>query len=315
MTVLYLDRKTLKLTHEGRALVVINNDQRVTTVPMRLLERVVIRANLVLDAGLLRHLAQRGIPVVMLGRRPGEVALLNGPPGPDAMRRIQQYRRFLDDGWRRRWAAYLVRRKLLAQKRLLTRHLHRRPDLRKPLKDAQAQLNRALEQIQWQNPPSLESLRGMEGAGASAYFKGFTQLFPASLKFNGRNRRPPRDPVNAALSLGYTLLHGELVTACHERGLDPYIGFYHELTHGRESLASDLMEPLRPLVDDWVQRLFREQTLRDYHFHTRGDACLLDKTGRGHYYRAWETLAPRLRRRLRRQMNTVIRVITKESSQ
>ena len=95
----------------------------------------------------------------------------------------------------------------------------------------------------------MERLRGIEGAAAAAYFQGFTRLFPPSLEFTGRNRRPPRDPVNAVLSLSYTPLHFEAVQAVCAAGLDPLIGFYHELVFGRESLASDLIEPLWPKVD------------------------------------------------------------------
>jgi hypothetical protein len=70
-----------------------------------------------------------------------------------------------------------------------------------------------------------------------------------TLIFGGRNRRPPRDPANAVLSLGYTLLHFEAVRACYGAGLDPMIGFFHNLDFGRESLACDLVEPLRPRLD------------------------------------------------------------------
>jgi len=92
---------------------------------------------------------------------------------------------------------------------------------------------------------STASLRGLEGAGASAYFEGFADLLPDRLKFSGRNHRPPRDPVNAMLSLGYTLLHAEAVLALYGAGLDPFIGFHHGLDFGRESLACALVEPLR----------------------------------------------------------------------
>jgi len=310
MTILYLDRKTLTLEREGRAVVVRDGLQRLASVPLRLLDRVVIRANLTLDAALLHRLAQEGIPVMILGRRPNQVSLLLGAVGPDARRRLCQYRRYEDDNWRRHWAAYLVRRKLLMQKRLLIRHRRRRLDLHKPLSDAITRLERALNELDGKEPPPLDQLLGIEGAAARSYFQGYARLFPPALDFQGRNRRPPRDPVNATLSLGYTLLHGELVVACYERGLDPYIGFYHELSHGRESLASDLVEPLRPVVDDWVQALFRSELLRQHHFHTRGNACLLDKTGRSHFYKFWENRVRPLRRRIRRHMDQVVQVIT-----
>ena len=125
-------------------------------------------------------------------------------------------------------------------------------------------------------------------------------MLPESLGFTGRNRRPPRDPANAVLSLGYTLLHFEAVRACHGAGLDPMIGFFHELEFGRESLAADLIEPLRPRVDAWAWDQFRRQVLRVDDFRLEGDACLLGKNGRQRFYGEFEALARPLRRLLRR---------------
>ena len=99
----------------------------------------------------------------------------------------------------------------------------------------------------------------MEGAAQAAYFRAYCSLFAEALAFNGRNRRPPRDPVNACLSLGYTLVHFEAARAAYAAGLDPFLGFFHEIAFGRESLACDLMEPVRPLVDAWLWEMFRSR--------------------------------------------------------
>jgi CRISPR-associated endonuclease Cas1 len=99
-------------------------------------------------------------------------------------------------------------------------------------------------------------------------------VMPPALQFTGRNRRPPRDPVNACLSLGYTLLHAQAVQACAVAGLDPLLGFYHRPAFGRESLASDLIEALRPAVDLWVWELVRSRTLLEDHFSHARPRCL-----------------------------------------
>lgn len=75
--------------------------------------------------------------------------------------------------------------------------------------------------------------------------------------------------------------------AAHRHGLDPMIGLYHEQAYGRESLASDLIEPCRTQVDEFAWRLFADRTLRPEHFRRDGDACLLDKAGREHFYARW----------------------------
>ena len=141
-------------------------------------------------------------------------------------------------------------------------------------------------------------MRGLEGAAAAAYFQGLAELLPERLHFSGRNRRPPRDPFNAVLSLGYTLLHGEAVIALYGAGFDPFIGFYHALDFGRESLACDIVEPLRAEVDRFAMRLFRSERLRPEDFTSVDGACLLGKAGRGRFYVEWESAAETLRRRL-----------------
>lgn len=104
------------------------------------------------------------------------------------------------------------------------------------------------------------------------YFEGLTALFPAELGFTGRNRKPPRDPVNAALSLSYVLLYADAAIAAHQAGLDPFVGFLHKPEFGRHSLACDLMEPARPLVDRFVLDLFESGlfTLKAFRLPTPG---------------------------------------------
>jgi CRISPR-associated protein Cas1 len=101
-----------------------------------------------------------------------------------------------------------------------------------------------------------ESLLGLEGTAARVYFGAFTGMIrgPAAGKFDldGRNRRPPKDPVNALLSLAYSFLSRDLVVALGDAGLDPMLGFYHRPRVGRPALALDMMEELRPVIADSV---------------------------------------------------------------
>ena len=138
---------------------------------------------------------------------------------------------------------------------------------------------------------------GLEGA-AAAYFRALAAAFPPALGFEGRNRRPPRDPVNACLSLGYTLLHGDAVREAAVQGFDPMIGVLHEIAPGRESLACDMVEPLRALVDRFVVELFRGDHLRADGFSRKGAGCLLGKAARKTFFTRWEEEVAPLTRRL-----------------
>ncbi len=312
MASFYVDRAGIELRADGRTLLVYEDQERASTIPLNLLERVVISARTRFDSTLISSLARAGVALVVLGRdHLGHAACLLGPPRGDAARRISQYRAFLSEQWRSRWSSRLLRAKLLAQARTLQYLMRCRPDQRKPLQDGLHPLLRLSRELK-NTPGSVASLLGIEGAAASVYFQALSAAFPASLGFAGRNRRPPRDPVNAVLSLTYTLTHCDAVRIIYAAGLDPYIGFYHGLAWNRESLACDLIEPLRPRLDRWVWELFRDRILRPEHFRRMHGACLLGKAGRRLYYQAHEAAAVRVRRRLQRACHMIVRLLARE---
>ena len=125
-------------------------------------------------------------------------------------------------------------------------------------RESELDFQKALTQIEQaiapiDNTASIDSLRGLEGSGSAAYFGSFDRLIRAEgFKFESRRRRPPTDPVNALLSLGYALLRHDVQSAVNIVGFDPYLGYLHTQRYGRPSLALDLMEEFRPLVVDAV---------------------------------------------------------------
>ncbi len=299
MSTLVLDKPELELRCDGAALALYEGGERRGTVPLALLERVVLLGSRIrLDSGVLARLGEAGVALAVLGRRGGQrLALALGPRHNDAALRLAQCAAALDAQTSLAYARDLIRAKLRAQRRTLTRMLATRADCRKPLTDALG----ALADIEASLAVAADAaaIRGCEGAAAAAHFRALAAVFPPSLGFCGRNRRPPRDPVNAALSLGYTLLHFDAVRACHVAGLDPLIGFYHRAAFGRESLACDLIEPLRPRLDEWVWDRFRGRTLREDHFATSAAGCQLQKAGRARFYADYERAARPWRRWLR----------------
>ena len=296
MTSLYVDRRGVHLKADGEALVFYENGSRCGTVPLAPLSRVFLRGDVQLSASLLGKLGERGIGVVVLSGRKGEPTLLLGRPHNDAARRVAQYRLSLDADFCLRFARAIVEAKLRAQRALLAERRDADLRWRYPLTVAMERLDHCLAEVDAQ--PAIAALRGLEGAGAAAYFQGYQELFAERLGFSGRNRRPPKDPVNAVLSLTYTLLHAEAVIALYGAGLDPFIGFYHALDFGRESLACDVVEALRPEADRFVLKLFRAESLRTEDFSLADGACLLGKEGRARYYAEWESAAEALRRAL-----------------
>lgn len=140
---------------------------------------------------------------------------------------------------------------------------------------------------------SLDSLRGLEGVGADAYFGVLDERIlnqKADFFFHGRNRRPPLDRVNALLSFAYSLLANDCASALESVGLDAYVGFLHRDRAGRESLALDLMEELRPCIADrFVLQLINNRVLKPEDLVQReSGAVMLTEDARKQFLRSWQ---------------------------
>jgi CRISPR-associated protein Cas1 len=141
----------------------------------------------------------------------------------------------------------------------------------------------------------LDALLGVEGNAAHRYFSAFAEMLQsdeaetATFDFTSRNRRPPRDPVNALLSLAYAMLARELTVVLFSVGFDPYLGFYHQPRYGRPALALDLMEEYRPLIaDSLVLTVVNNGELRSEHFVRALGAVSLTAAGRRKFIEAYE---------------------------
>lgn len=298
---LILDRENLSLRPERATLAVYENGKRLRSVPVRELERVVVGPRVALCAGVLGLLSEHGVPLLVLNHRhPERTAELLAHRSGNARRRLAQYALYYDRESRRSWAADLIFWKVRNQRRFLEKALALRPDLRLPLFHGVSRL-REIEAFlaDGGGEAGMDVLRGWEGCAAACYFEAYAPLFAPRLGFSGRQRRPPPDPVNACLSLGYVLVHFEAACAARVEGLDPMLGGFHEPAYGQDALASDLMEPLRAAVDAWVWSLFREALLRPEHFHPTDAGCRLQNHAQGIFYRAYAERARVWRRLLR----------------
>ncbi|MGY0615621.1 CRISPR-associated endonuclease Cas1 [Vibrio sp. FJH11] len=169
----------------------------------------------------------------------------------------------------------------LAKRLMVARIRNQREVLRKRKCDISALQGIEDEIIRADNS---QTLNGIEGNASHIYFQSFTTLLPEWANFDGRNRRPPLDPFNSLLSLGYTLLFGYCDSIARADGLYTWLGFYHKERSGHAALASDLMEPFRHEVERLAATLLVKKQLTNAHFFTQSSgACSLEKEARKWY--------------------------------
>jgi CRISPR-associated protein Cas1 len=299
MSTLYIDRKDLYLKLDGEAIAFYSKGEREGSIPINPLKRVIIAGNIVIESSVLNKLSQKGISILFLsGKRLRFCGILHGRLHNNGILRVKQYEKSLSQDFTLQIAIEIVKKKISGQKEFLMDIRESRPELRFTLTKAICTLQGILADIE-KKDINMDTLRGLEGGASSAYFSAFTQAFANSLRFRGRNKRPPEDPVNAMLSLCYTLVHFEFVREIEVVGLDPVIGFYHQFDYGRESLACDLLESYRPEIDRFVWLLFKERrfTGRDFTMDDEKPGCYLKKGGRQRFYPVYEEWA-KARRKL-----------------
>ena len=174
-------------------------------------------------------------------------------------------------------ALYCAREIVASRLRHMKEHLRQRqqahniPVLEKALKN----INRV---------DNLDSLRGYEGSATREYFQRISLILPAEFEFSGRNRRPPKDPFNVMLSLGYTTLYSFTESFLHTAGLLPWQGFYHQPRGKHAVLASDLMEPFRHLIERTAVSLIKRHEIKieDFTYNLSG-SCHINNDARRKY--------------------------------
>lgn len=280
---LVLDRRDMLVRLEGKALRVERSDGAMQRVPLSMLGMVVVYGAPAVTCDVWRALAERFIPAALTSLRSSQTVWLGAGLSTAIQVRRRQHELARDPAATLALARQWVTLKLGMQRALLAAPsplLQTAPTtaLQTVLERQQAALAAAAD---------IPTLMGLEGAAAAAWYGWLAQHLPPQWDFKGRNRRPPRDPLNALLSLGYTLLGAEMLSAVQEAGLDPALGFLHGVVPGRESLALDLIEPLRPGVDALALRLL-DAVVTPAHFSRHpAQGCRLDKEGRGLFYPAW----------------------------
>ncbi|MFZ4739415.1 MAG: CRISPR-associated endonuclease Cas1 [Bradymonadia bacterium] len=271
MAVIYVSEPGAEVGLRNERIVVRKGKVRLASERVDNLERLVLAGFVQVSAQAIRALLEQDVDVVWQNQGGRHLGRLVAQGGRNAELIRQQFERLGDLAVALPLARAFVRGKLENQRRLLMRqrNFERSPAYVAAL----VQLRALIERLD--GAATLDVVRGLEGAGAAAYFRAFGETLKVEgITFPGRVRRPPTDPTNILLSFGYTLLGHALTGIIETSGLFPYLGVLHEARTGRASLALDLIEEFRPvIVDATVIRVLNRREVRATDFiRVRDDA-------------------------------------------
>ena len=293
LNTLFVTSEDKYLALENQNVVVWNGDERVAQYPLVMLEGIVSFSYKGASPALMGACAERNIQLTFLTPRGRFLARSCGMENGNVLLRRAQYRTADSNADACRIARNMIFGKAFNTRWIIERALrdHAMRVDAEALKQVSARMAAQLPAIE--TAEDLDTLRGLEGNVSADYFSVFNELIlvkNSEFVFDGRNRRPPRDNVNAMLSFAYVLLANDCASALESVGLDAYVGFMHTDRPGRASLALDLMEELRgPVADRLVLTLINNRMVQDKHFDRREDgSVLLNADGRKILLAAWQ---------------------------
>lgn len=312
---LYLNTPGIRIGKTGEVLTVKDGDRTIETVRMMDVSHIGLFGNIQISSQALHELCEADIPVAYFSMGGWFYGITHGHGLKNIFTRIEQFRQARIPHTALDLARRFIHGKIRNQRTLLMR-LHIDPP-----ESVVGRLKRfALDAL---NAASQESLLGIEGSAAALYFQNFAGMIKQRditdvedeipgledadrsarqrvereakfandfrFDFTKRTRRPPTDPVNALLSLAYSLLAKDCTIACYTVGFDPYLGLYHQPRHGRPAMALDLMEEFRPLIaESTVLTAINNRMIGPEHFVRAGDAVNLSTAGRKAFFQAYE---------------------------
>lgn len=255
---LIVQSQQARITKDGETLKILDEDREPAIVRLNDVSDLALFGNATITTPALAALFEREIPITFHSHGGWFRGMAQGVGHRNVEVRTAQYRASFDEAFCLRFSRTLVQAKITNQRTILRRNWRGDMDARDESLNHLEAARRTASQA-----GNLASLLGAEGDGAAAYFRAFARLLSppgktssdesgSMFRFDRRNRRPPTDPVNAMLSLGYAMLTRHLTIAVASVGLDPFRGFFHAPRYGRPALALDLMEPFRPIVADSV---------------------------------------------------------------
>ena len=264
----------------------VREDDVLVQWPIADIHHVMVYGNIQITTQTLHLLLAKNIELAIFTLSGELLGQISPPCGRNVFLRIEQFKRREDEQFRLEFAKMVVECKIANALAVLRGYARNHPGTVNS-----ADLT-AMEKIRDKiaDCPASDVLLGHEGSASAIYFKCLGQLPPPAWQFKGRSKQPPKDAANAVLSFGYTVLANELCSLIDGVGLDPGMGFYHEISYGRPSLALDLLELFRhPIIDRLMLTLFNRGSLGEDDFQPVPEGgTYLSENGKRNFFAAYE---------------------------
>ena len=317
MSVAYVVTDGACIRKRGERLIVESPDDKcLQELEVRHLESLAILNTVQVTTQSLTQLLEHGVELAIFTRNGKLLGQLTSPLGKNIELRRRQFEKERNPEFVLGMARLIVEAKVHNQHQVLVRFRQDEPGDQPRINEAATAIEQLLPDIRCSC--DIDRLRGLEGASARAYWGAFDELLKVEgVRFEGRRKHPPPDPVNALLSFGYVLLTSALHSMLDGLGFDPFLGFFHVETYGRPSLALDLVEPFRaPVIDRFVVRTFNLKILSPGDFEPDDEGGVrLKPHALKVFFREYEKNLHRLdvRHRIREQVESLRKVFLDET--
>ncbi len=260
-------------------------------LPCADIDHVMVFGNVQITTQALQELLQHGIELALFTFSGKLIGQLTPPKSKNILLRVEQFKKYQDDNFRLQMAKLCVQRKIDSMLSILKTYKKHHPEAY----STEELLKLTNWQQQVQDASATNSLLGFEGSASSFYFQIFGRMFRPPWKFDGRNRRPPKDPINAVLSFGYVIVGAEIQSLLDGIGFDPFLGFYHATEYGRPSLALDLLEEYRhSFIDHLAIQAFNQGIFVETDFSRPAEGgVMLNTAGKKKFFQQYEKMAGR----------------------
>jgi CRISPR-associated protein Cas1 len=289
MANLYLTEQNSILRKTGDRLIVQKGDEILLDVQCHKIDAVLIFGNVQFTTQAVHELFEHGIEMAILTRTGKLIGQITSPATKNITLRLEQFKKYWDDDFRVNVSREIVTGKIKNCLNIIRLFSYNHPET--DFKAETTGLKTTLSSVE--SADAIGQLLGLEGSAAKTYFDAFGKMLIGEFSFPGRRKRPPTDPVNALLSLSYTMIFNEISSLLDGLGFDPYLGYFHSVDYGRASLAADLVEEFRaPIADRLTLNLVNNRIFiqEDFYTNPKNGGVYLNRDALKRYFVEYETM-------------------------